>query len=360
MKRVLWAAGIIVPVMAVIGSLGMTLSNHAANPAVDPNVNSISQTQVEPVLPQVDPVVPVENPPPATDNINLAPVEPATTPTVPEQNTINTSVAPPPASPVNSDVAKPSTSLDTTGTTTIKNKAYEQIAIGPANLMNNVWGAPPEEAYTSGIFLAPDGSFGWYWNRQGPLTKPGQTSVLPIYPSIRIGGNCLERTKSANFPIKLGDAKTLAFNLAYSYPTAPTGTYDLAYDLFLSEASQPDTKPKIAAEVMIWMNATAKQPTKYYKGDFSDGNNTYALYSWTMADGRTYYSFVLTGGSGAGVQIQVNAKKLLDQLNLNPEWLIHGVEFGTEIYSGSGQIKISQFNINLNGNDLLPAANQLH
>jgi hypothetical protein len=238
------------------------------------------------------------------------------------------------------------------GVTTTKNKAYDQIAVGPGNLMNNVWGVSPNENSVSGIFLSPDGSFGWYWNRLSPMIKTGQSNVQPIYPSIRIGGNCLERIHAAGFPLRLGDAKSFTFDIAYKYLTAPTGSYDLSYDLFLSEASQPDSKPKIAAEVMIWLDGTAKQPARYLKGEFSDGKNTFELYSWTMADGRAYYSFILKGGPHPQGQFTIHAGKLLDQLKLDSNLLIHGVEFGNEIYNGSGQIQVSQFNINVNGQEI--------
>jgi hypothetical protein len=238
--------------------------------------------------------------------------------------------------------------------TTIKTDAYGQIAIGFAQLMNNVWGAPLPEVFTSGIFQNPDGSFGWYWARQDPMIKAGQTHVTPIYPSIRIGGTCLNRSGSPYFPIKVGDAKTLVFNVAYDYPQTPSGSYDLAYDLFFSDPSQPNSNPKIAAEVMIWLDTNIKPPLKNFKGNFTDGTNTFALYSWTMADGRTYYSFVLESSPGSGGQYQIDAKKLLDQINLNSNWLIHGVEFGTEIYNGEGQIHISQFGVTMNGNQIMP------
>jgi hypothetical protein len=72
-----------------------------------------------------------------------------------------------------------------------------------------------------------------------------------------------------------------------------------------------------------------------------------------MADGRTYYSFVLRSSSASQGQYQIDAGKLLSQIKLNSNWLLHGVEFGTEVYNGSGQIHISQFGITLNGSQIL-------
>lgn len=235
---------------------------------------------------------------------------------------------------------------------TIKSKSYDQIISGQYIVINNLWGAPKSETLSGNIFQDQDGSFGWSWSRLSPMVNSGQTSIQPIYPSIRIGGNRWDRVKSAFFPVAVKDVNALSFSIAYNYLNIPTGSFDLSYDMFLSEPDQPDSSPQIAAEVMIWMQGTSKQPDKYYKGDVSDGTNTFALYSWTMPDGRQYYSFLLKGQPQYQAQYSINAKALLDQLHLDSSLLIHGVEFGNEVWNGSGQILITHFGINLNGNAL--------
>ncbi len=103
---------------------------------------------------------------------------------------------------------------------------------------------------------------------------------------------------------------------------------------------------------MIWIHASVKQPSKSYKGDFSDGLNTYELYSWVMSDGRLYYSFIMKGKPQQAAHHTVNTRKLLDKLELDPGLYIHGIELGNEVFSGSGKIEIDKFNVNLNGNNL--------
>jgi hypothetical protein len=234
----------------------------------------------------------------------------------------------------------------------IKNKPYDQIMINSHSLMNNVWGAPKEETTDAGVYLNSDGTFGWYWDRPNPKMKSGAKSVLPIYPSMRMGGNCWERTKLAPFPLRLGEVNSLTFDIEYQYSSVPTGCYDLAYDIFLSDPNQPDSAPPIKAEVMIWLDGSQKQPKQHFKGFISDGNHNFALYSWVMTDGRAYYSFILQDNPPHQGSYAIDGKKLLDQLGLEPGLLIHGIEFGNEVWNGSGKIEIQKFSITVNDKEI--------
>ena len=235
--------------------------------------------------------------------------------------------------------------------TVIKSKPWEQLQLGYYKLVNNVWGAPNDEGLSSGVYSEPNGSFGWYWDRPRPQAKAGESIACPIYPSVRIGGSPWEESSSRAFPVRVGDLRSLTFDVTYGYPSVPTGSDDLAYDVFFADTNQPSAKPVIKAEVMIWVRATATEPADRYVGDFSDGGNTYALYSWVMASGRQYYAFVMKPKAGYEARHVVDAKRLFDGLALQPDWWIHGIEFGSEVWQGSGKIEISQLTITLNGSE---------
>jgi hypothetical protein len=234
----------------------------------------------------------------------------------------------------------------------IKSKAWDRINFNSRSLINNVWGAPPGEKFTSAVYFKHDRSFGWYWDRENPKPQPGETLPKPLYPGLRIGGCPWESTSACYFPVKVGDVKTLELNVSYNYPSNPRGSYNLAYDIFLSDTDKAQSNPKPKAEVMIWLHHTFPQPQSVYKGDFTDGFNTYKLYAWVMPDGRLYYSFIKEGNPLNEAAYTINAKSLLTALELDPNWYIHGIELGNEILSGSGKIEITQFDLNLNGCDL--------
>jgi len=229
-----------------------------------------------------------------------------------------------------------------------KTNANDQIKFGSIKILNNLWGAPAEEKLFSSIFLNDTGVYGWEWSRLQPSLKTGQQFVQPIYPSIRIGGNPWEASNIPSFPVKVGDITNLNLKLSYEYLNVK-GTYDLAYDIFLMDTDKPSSNPKRSAEIMICLGTTITQRANSYKGDYSDGSNTFQLYSWVMSDGRVYYSFVQKSPHKSGTSSVVDAKALFDQLKLNPDWYIHGIELGSEIVQGSGKIQINGFNINLNG-----------
>jgi hypothetical protein len=225
------------------------------------------------------------------------------------------------------------------------------IEFGPRTLTNNVWGAPPGEILNSGVYLNQDSnSFGWYWRRKDPKILPGNSLVYPIYPSVRIGGSPSVASNSPYFPIKTTDIDSLRFDVDYDYPTLPTGAYNLAYELLFSDTNQPTPNLIPRAEVMIWIHTTFGQPQNTYQGDFFDGNNTYHLYSWVRSDGRLYASFNMDGQPQFQAHHTVDAKKLLSYLVIDPTWYLLGVEFGSEIVNGSGNLEVSKLNINLNGN----------
>jgi hypothetical protein len=233
-------------------------------------------------------------------------------------------------------------------------KPGETLKFSALTLVNNQWGAPPDEKLASGVYLDQGKKFGWYWDRPDPRLKPDGTILLPIYPSIRIGGNHREQSSLANFPIKMRDLQSLSFLINYTYPQQPTGTYNFSYDMFLLDRTKSSPEAVRKAEIMIWIQHTFGQPPQYYKGDVSDGYHNYALYSYTMPDGRLYHAFIMKADSRPQSTHFVDVKKLLDQLNLDPEWCLPGVELGNEIVNGSGKIEIDRFSVNLNGSIIEP------
>jgi hypothetical protein len=230
----------------------------------------------------------------------------------------------------------------------------DTIKLSSLKLVNNQWGAPASEQLSCAVFRSQDRNFGWYWNRLDPGLKSGSQQVLPIYPSLRIGGNHREQSDVSYFPVRLGDVNSLSFQVDYKYLEIPTGVFDFAYDMFLLNTDKSDSNAERKAEVMIWLHGTLGQPPETYRGDFSDGYNTYKLYSFTMSDGRLYSSFIMKGQPQYQSQHKVDVKKLLEYVDLDPNWYIPGIELGSEVVDGSGKIEISQFFVELNGSVIGP------
>jgi hypothetical protein len=236
--------------------------------------------------------------------------------------------------------------------TVVKNNPWANIDSGALRIRNNIWGAAIGEQLSSTIKLNADGTFGWTWSRPASQENIANKQVQPIYPSVRIGGSPWEASKTAVFPIRIGEANALTLSVSYAYPALPTGTYDLAYDMFFSNTNQTGPTAKPNAEMMIWLHGNLGLPQGCFRGDFTDGINSYGLYSFVMGNGRQYFAFILNGQPQVSANFVVDAGKLLNVLNLDPTWFIQGIEFGNEIISGSGEILVTNFTVTLNGHQV--------
>jgi hypothetical protein len=108
-----------------------------------------------------------------------------------------------------------------------KNMRGDVISTESRRILNNVWGAPDNEILSTSIYYNQDGSLGWDWYRGNPLAKSGSL-VMPIYPSVRIGGSPWDESKSEHFPIQWTNVKTLTLEAKYNYLEKPSGSFNLA------------------------------------------------------------------------------------------------------------------------------------
>ena len=181
--------------------------------------------------------------------------------------------------------------------------------------------------------------------------RPDTTFVFPLFPNVRIGGGPASKSNSPNFPVLASDITSLRFETDYKYLTLPTGTYNLAYEMLFFDQSQPPPGTIPRAEVMIWIHATFTQPPSADRGNVSDGTNFYHYFNWTREDGRLYAAFISEGKPQFEAHHSVDARALLNNVVLNPNWYLLGVELGSEIVKGSGKIQITQFSLNINGKE---------
>jgi len=219
-------------------------------------------------------------------------------------------------------------------------------------LINNKWGTPPEEKLSSGIFMNQDKTFGWYWDRPEPVMKPGINGYQPIYPNVKIGGDIFEKPRHPLLPIKVSSINQLSFYVDYDYLIEPTGSYNLAYQMYFMDNDKPDQNAVPTSEVMIWIHRTFGQPPLTYKGAFTDDNNKYDLYSWVRIDGLIYSAFLMKGDPVFKAQHTVDAKKLLGDLMIDPNWYLFSVHLGNEVVNGAGKIQITKLEITMNGQGL--------
>ena len=241
------------------------------------------------------------------------------------------------------------------------NKTIENIEIGTSKyndhldldnrhirLYNNIWGALGKELNNKNlklyVYYKSDDNFGWEWDRPDP--SPGKY-VTPVYSEAIIGAIPTQTYYTTDiFPIRYGDIKDWKSEIEFQYIKPPTGRYNLAYDIYWMEGK---TKK---FNIMIWV---AGHHDEKPVGIVSDGINEYIHYHRGPGKGQ-YWDFHLFELKNQNVtNVKIDIKKLLDTIrddNIDDNWIIPGMELGSEIFRGSGRIEINKYMIDLNGNTL--------
>jgi hypothetical protein len=221
------------------------------------------------------------------------------------------------------------------GLSVLPTQSEKPASLSPrATPIRNLWGAANGENVDLALHHS-DNVVSWSWSRQHPVRRPGISYIQPIYPNARI---------VLKSPVAVSDVQSFNLVADFNYTQQPTGSYNLAYDVFLREPGEKTRK----AEIMVWLDWTKTQPTSSLKGFYFDGDNTYRQYSWMKADGFAYHSFLLTLSPGT-TPGPVNLKALIDHVQPEKNWYISEVELGTEVWDGSGAVELTTYYLELNG-----------
>ncbi len=238
-----------------------------------------------------------------------------------------------------------SSSISETGTSTY----YKTVIAGSRKVLNNVWGARNNElngrSLKSYIYTKSDGSFGWEWNRPDPRPK-SNSYVPPIYPEVIVGATPADSSSTTKvFPIRYGDINSWTSTIQFKYPKSPNGLYNLAYDIYWMDG---DTKK---FNVMIWIDGCYDGGSPI--GEVSDGINTYIHYMREANDGDywEWHAFELKdqGNYIHNVDIKALLDNAFSQGNIDNDWIVPGIELGSEIWRGHGSIQINKYNMTMNG-----------
>lgn len=213
-------------------------------------------------------------------------------------------------------------------------------------LYNNIWGALGKELNSYilrlYVFYKSNDNFGWEWNRPDP--SPGKY-VTPVYPEAIMGTIPTGKDYTTNmFPIKYGDIKDWTSDIEFSYIKPPKGKYNLAYDIYWMDK---DVKK---FNIMIWV---AGHHDEKPIGIVSDGINDYIHYHRGPGQGQYWDLHVFELKNQNETNVKIDIKKLIDNAitkdNLNDNWIIPGVELGSEVWNGYGRIEIYKYAVSING-----------
>jgi hypothetical protein len=237
---------------------------------------------------------------------------------------------------------------------TAKCEAWTTLLQGPYRYNNNQWGSKKAKGKAEQCLLTRevDGhtETGWTWN------WPGFDASVFAYPEIEFGWKPWSGGKSTDprFPIRVSDVPHIALN--YEVETDATGSYDLAPEVWLTNApggSQSPDPQSITTEVMFWMDyASGARPAgKVVETPTLDGVQ-YELWQEDSigvdANGKGWrlLSFksptILHKGK---ISIDLLLKHLIGLKLASPNDYLASVEFGNEVMGGSGTTWVKHFDV---------------
>jgi hypothetical protein len=208
-------------------------------------------------------------------------------------------------------------------------------------LSNNVWGKGDEENYEQCIYyesINNQTEIGWNWD------WPGNGNVR-AYPEIIFGLKpWSSESTSTLLPARINSNQ---ITLKYSGTVSAIGQWNLAFDIWLTNSITP-TPENVTHEIMIWMHKTNSiSPAGTNRGTITIGEDNFDL--WVSENHNNSWTYIAFVSDTTRLSATLDLNAFMDYLISNDyvaaDLFISGIEFGTEIFEGIGNIKLSEYNV---------------
>lgn len=218
---------------------------------------------------------------------------------------------------------------------------WAEFRIDEFLLTNNVWGKGTETNYEQCIYYESnkfETEIGWNWD------WPGNGNVR-AYPEIIFGLKpWTTESTSTLLPAQINSNQ---ITLTYSCTASAIGQWNLAYDIWLTDSITP-TPDNVTHEIMIWMHKTNSiTPAGTNRETITVNGNNFDLWvNESHNDSWTYIAFVAeTTKLSATLDLNAFIDYLISNDYVSVDLFISGIEFGTEIFEGIGNIKLSEYDV---------------
>jgi hypothetical protein len=238
-------------------------------------------------------------------------------------------------------------------------------SLGEMRLLNNQWTSTQNDQC---IFINENRTFGWRWDNTagtgGFTPLPTSQADYPNYPEVEFGINPWGRqqdawevlpSSSTLLPIRLGDLTQASMTIDVSTTTNGGGSWNLAFELWLSPVDPTTQETSPSAELMVFLgNDPSYWPTAADDGYVGTAMGDYTLHytSEDWADGYAYRQWRRNGTAGTNTSFNgtVDIKSFLDQSGFDANWYVTRFEIGNEVYAGtSGETTINSLSFSVNG-----------
>ncbi len=213
---------------------------------------------------------------------------------------------------------------------------------GKSYLYNNQWGRGEVPNGTQEIYYNSDSDNGWRWK------WPSSTASVKGYPSAVTGWHWTAGyTPNSGLPVKLSAHKRVDTNVSYAFKNA-TGVYNASYDLWFHTTNAATWANAPTDEVMVWLNRSGgAMPTGSYKETVTLAGTQWDLYVGHVSSWNVYSFVRKVPTTSASLNMTNFTDYLVNKQYLSKDKYLSSVEFGTEIYNGSGAFRLLKRDVNV-------------
>jgi len=209
---------------------------------------------------------------------------------------------------------------------------------------NNVWGfysGLNNSLFSQCVFFdsLDPGIFGWRWELDS-------LSIMPSYPRVEFGQNPWANSSTTLLlPKQLKSISQL--EVFFDYEFTSSGIYNTSFDIWISENSIPSDN-NIRAEIMIWLDANTIPDADMINDNLLINDELYCLYKNSNWYTYPFFLFLKKNNSNKGnLNILPFMMYLVNNKHIDFDLFLADIEFGNEIWSGKGQMKILNYKIDI-------------
>ncbi len=215
-------------------------------------------------------------------------------------------------------------------------------------IFNNSWGSSSAgSGWWESIYYNNDTDMGWTWD-----WKTANPYNVKAYPSIVSGWHWTNGyTTGSGLPARIWDNKNV--NTSVNYSISATGTYNAAYDLWFHNTNNALNNSRPTDELMIWLNNTNAGPAGSFIENVTIGGTSWKVYKGFINDSATtgwnVYSYVRSSNTSS---TSLNLRDFINHVVYSKSWMsnskyLSSVQFGSEIFTGTGQMHINSYSANV-------------
>jgi hypothetical protein len=215
--------------------------------------------------------------------------------------------------------------------------AFGTITLGKYYLNNNLWGQSSGSGSQCISDTRSGSTIGWNttynWSNNPSQVKSYDSSVL--------GWHWGWTTSGTELPVRLNAGRDIFTDVRYR--VSASGTFNVAYDLWLHNISNPDWPDNPTDEVMIWTyRAGGAGPLGTLQGTVTIAGTSWDLYRGNI--GWNVFSFIRRSNTTAAT---LHLQDFLGNL-VNRGWVantkyLSSIEHGTEVFVANGRLDVDSY-----------------